>query len=272
MYMKRSKHVLIDGDIILYAAGFAAQRKVYHVADKTFDDRSLAEAYAGTNGIDEEETVAEPIENVLFTVKKMLTHIKEGAKADSYEVVISGDSNFRERVATIQPYKGNREDNAKPLHYDNIKEYLIDVQHAIVTEDEEADDYMGYTSTEFGFTIATLDKDLDNVPGWHYNWKRDELYYVDEDEALLNFYMQMLTGDATDHIPGLFKLTGKKALAKVKLPLHELTSAKEMYAYVLGVWTDALDGTEADAADILAEIGQLLWIRHEEGETWTPPT
>ena len=71
-----------------------------------------------------------------------------------------------------------------------------------------------------GWGIATLDKDLDGVPGWHYVWKgkREGVFYVTETEADRFFYTQMLTGDATDNIPGLFKMVGVKALAKTKAP------------------------------------------------------
>jgi hypothetical protein len=86
----------------------------------------------------------------------------------------------------------------------------------------------------------------------------------------------MLTGDSTDNIPGLFKRTGKKAMAKVKAPLDELTQPAEMYAYVKQVYMDAVEekGMPSDEADVtrwLLEQGRCLWMRREEGELWDAP-
>ena len=113
-----------------------------------------------------------------------------------------------------------------------INEYDAELQVG-----QEADDALSIAACTLGHGIATIDKDLDGCPGWHYNWAKENIYYVTEVEANRFFYTQMLTGDSTDNIPGLFKRTGKKAMAKVKAPLAELTDPADMYAYVGGMWT-----------------------------------
>jgi hypothetical protein len=126
--------------------------------------------------------------------------------------------------------------------------------------------------------ICTIDKDLNGVPGWHFNWNSKELYLVDEDEANRFFFTQMLTGDATDNIPSLYNMTGKRATAKVKDVLNHIDDYGKMYEYVRSVWMQAYEdvGMCLDEADEvvdkwLLEIGTLLWMRREPNQMWELP-
>jgi hypothetical protein len=280
--MKAPSHVLIDGDVICYAVGFAAQSKEFTVDGTQFDDKGLAEAYAEKRNMPMEPVIiAEPVEYALSSVKRMIKHIVEGAEAETYDIILSGPNNFRDDVATIQPYKGNRSGAPKPVHHPAIFEYLTDVQNAIVVDGEEADDYLSYTSLATGATIATIDKDLLNTEGWHYNWNKKVLINQTVRDARLHFYTQMLTGDSTDHIPGLYKLTGQKATAKIKKGLLECETEEALWVYVWAVWATALnkkDDSVSDRENVktalgwLKEIGILLHMRRTEKELWTPPT
>jgi 5'-3' exonuclease len=59
--------------------------------------------------------------------------------------------------------------------------------------------------------IVTLDKDLDQVIGWHYNFVKKEMYYMEQDEADLRFFKQFLTGDRIDNIQGVHGIGDKKS-------------------------------------------------------------
>ena len=268
--MERPSHVNIDGDIILYAVGFAAQRTVYLSDGKTFEDKRDVEEYAKKYDTEIETAVQpEPVEHCLSSVKRLLARIVEGSGCSTHTVLLSGSTNFRTSVAKLQEYKGNRI-SEKPYHYLNIRNYLVDVKHAEIVEGEEADDQLSVRCVQQGHMIATIDKDLRNTAGWHFNWDKDEEpVEINEVEADRNFYTQLLTGDSTDNIPGLFKLTGKRATAKSKAPIQEMTDPADMYKHVYKVYADA---ECANVADTLLEIGRLLWMRREDGETWTPPT
>ena len=268
--MKPSSHVNIDGDVITYAVGFAAQRTLYNVGDKTFGTKPDAVAYAEKAGGDVTKTYeAEPLAFALSSAKRLVKRIVESSKATTYTILLTGKGNFREKVASIQPYKGNRDDSPKPIHYHSLRDYLTFTLNADICEGEEADDQLSVRAVENGDTIATIDKDLDNTAGWHYNWQHDELYYVEPVEADRNFYRQLLVGDATDNIPGLYRITGKRASAKIKAGLEELTEPKDMYEYVRQVYLDTDDMLQVD--DILTEIGQLLWMRRSNDEMWEAP-
>jgi DNA polymerase-1 len=137
----------------------------------------------------------------------------------------------------------------------------------VVTEGEEADDALGIAQTQLGpleSVIITQDKDLDMIPGLKYNFVEDETYSVTPEQGHYNFCMQLLTGDATDNIPGLPRI-GK---AKAKAALEGIET-EDLMAAVMQMY-QAHAPTE-DWYEYLREQGKLLWIRQEPGQDWEPP-
>lgn len=227
--------VLIDGDIIRYSVGFAAE--------------------------------GEPLENCLHSVKLMIENICRQTQADEYEVFLTGKGNYREEVATIKPYKGNRDSSHKPTHFEAIKEYLIKVHGAVVVDGMEADDAMGIAQTK-GTCIASIDKDMDMIAGWHYNWRKDLVYQVTPEEADRNFYKQLLTGDSTDNIQGVPGIGPKKAEnvldrhTDFNSGLHE----EDLYWNILELYSLHYE----KPFEAMMENATLLWIQREKDELWSP--
>jgi DNA polymerase-1 len=239
-------HVNIDGDIIVYSVGFAGE--------------------------------GDPVAFVIDSVNRLIDSIIKSCNADSYSVLLTGKGNYRETTATIAPYKGNRDGAHKPTLYADIRSHILNHRNGELIEGEEADDQLGIRATQHGHIIATLDKDLDTVAGTHYNWRKDVMYEVTETEAMHFFYTQLLTGDSTDNIPGMFKMVGRRALKKIKEGLLECTTPYDCYQYVYNQYAEGYDavGMCLDEKDVvltkwLTEIGQLLYIRKRDGEVWTPP-
>jgi 5'-3' exonuclease len=140
---------------------------------------------------------------------------------------------------------------------------MIDAWAFSVQEGQEADDAIGiraYALGEEDYIICSIDKDLDNLRGHHYNFVKNIRYYVTEDEAIKNFYMQVLTGDRVDNVPGL-KGVGPKKAEKI---LSEAKTETELFNAVLAAYDDDIHR--------MTEMAQLLWIRRKEGELWQPPT
>lgn len=191
---------------------------------------------------------------------------------------ISGEGNFRKDIATIKPYKGNRSKD-KPHAYEMVKEYLTSGKpHPYTVVDVmEADDALGiaqcYSFTECSAgnkpwvlckehdktVICSNDKDLDMIPGAHYGWsvgeriKEKPMYWVAEDEAELNFFKQLLTGDSADNIPGLFGVgpaRAKKALPEDLCTLDRYNVVQAMYEQYFGSYWEMF----------LQENARLLWI------------
>lgn len=281
--------VHVDGDVVVYRAGFAAEHTLYHVhyyedgkqQTKTFDGAKEYEAFLATKDwspVDywvESEIMVEPEEAAVYNVRSILRSICDDMQIDpetELRVYLSGGTNFRDGVATIKPYKGNRDKSRKPVHAPALKDYVRRTYNTIVSDGQEADDDMGiahYTLWENdpeGTVISTIDKDLNMIPGLHYNFVTKEAYNVTPAEGLYNFYKQCLTGDTTDNIPGVGGLGPVKA-AKVLEGLEQ-ADGRVLYDKVSGVYRNTF-GDGADAR--LLEVGRLLWIRRRPDEWWSPP-
>ena len=278
---------LIDGDIIVYSCGFSAEKPIWRVMVRgegkpraTFRYKKELDEWVRSVGLADTEYDAVkdvevgPVSHALGNAKELIKRILLRTGADDYQIYLTGKGNYREEIATILPYKGNRDSNHKPHHYDALIRYLTENWGAITVEGIEADDamatyqYQAYISGDpvdgwHETVIATIDKDLDMVPGHHYNWNKDVKYTVDEWTAITWFYVQLIIGDTVDNIQGI-KGAGK---AKAKKVLMDCDTEEDMYWAVLDLYCEAYD----KPMDALMENARLLWMRREEGTMWEPP-
>ncbi len=241
----------------------------------------------GSCKTDEGHPLAWPL--VATRLNAQIKNICDAVGATSYTLYITGQGNFRESIATIKPYKGSRP-NDKPYWYEQVRRYLINYKKAILVEGWEADDQLAmeqmkdyhqihsrmfkseskgnntldvyYDYKRFAETIiCSVDKDLDMVPGLHYNWIKDEIYTITELDGLRNFYCQLLTGDTVDNIPGLFGV-GKSS--KLLTDTRSFTSEWDMFSFVLCNYEKRFGSY---AWQFLIENAQLLWmVRDKECE------
>jgi len=281
---------LIDADILVYSCGFSAEKPIWRVfingEDKpraTFRYKKELNEWVKAVGLADDEYKAAkdievgPVSHALSNAKQLIERILLRTGADEYQLYLTGKGNYREEIATILPYKGNRDSSHKPHHYDSIIRYLTENWGAITVEGIEADDAMSTAQMSGvynrGFKrypdtcIATIDKDLDMVPGNHYNWNKDVLYFVDEETAMTWFYAQLIMGDATDNIQGI-PGAGKKKAEKV---LSSCETEEDMYWAVLDLYQAYYSTLGYKPMDALIENARLLWMRREEGVNWNPP-
>jgi 5'-3' exonuclease len=128
---------------------------------------------------------------------------------------------------------------------------------------QEADDEIGIASTaDPDSIIVTIDKDLDQLPRWHYNFVKKERYSVSELGAIRNFYLQVLEGDNGDDVKGCPKI-GK---AKSMRYLEGCENEPEMLRVVLGLYEKHHDD---EWLDHLLLAGKLLWLRRYPNQPWT---
>ena len=110
----------------------------------------------------------------------------------------------------IPGYKQNR-DATKPHWFYEIKQFIQSdpgfCQYVEQGIDNEADDLIGLAMSKdyfnSGTIIASIDKDLDTLPGYHVNWDKYIFYTIDDNLSIYNFYRQVLMGDRIDNIIGL---------------------------------------------------------------------
>lgn len=279
-------HALIDGDIILYSCGFAAQNnwhRVYITGEE--ENGYIAQFKYKKDLVDyldthteydlfyETEVEVEPFGNAAYNVNQLISRIIEDTGATTFTIFLTGKDNFRDNL--VDYYKKNRDPAHKPVHYEQLKQYLFSEYNAEIVDGMEADDAMGiaqYTSLmentakdspKNGTIICTTDKDLKMIPGWHYNWDKRERSYIKPRQATHWFYTQLLTGDPTDNIKGIPKI-GKKRAESMLAPCE---TEQQMYAVALEGYNKAYDlGME-----VLQENADLLWILREKDVRWTPP-
>lgn len=221
---------LVDADIITYRCGFAAK--------------------------------GEPLSHVLQTVKTSMDNIYElFCDAPRQPMVyLTGKDNYREYVAVTRPYKGNRDPNSKPEFYKEIRQYLQDYHGAIMIDGMEADDALGieqWANKDRDTVIVSIDKDLLCIPGYHYNFVRNEFRYVTLKEANRCFWTQVLTGDSTDNIEGLPKY-GEKTAQKVLAGIPD--TWEDLYVAVKNEYNKVYDD---EAEDKFREMATLVWILRE---------
>lgn len=252
---------LIDCDVLTYRCGFAADGQMKREAlehEPGATPQRVAEMLA------EVDYKAKALQNV----KTVMDHVISKFNGD-YRAFIYGGGNFRYELATMRPYKGNRDKMVKPKYFRDIQQYITDVWKAEVVVGQESDDAIGIyqCACPYGTTvICSNDKDMDQIPGWHFNWIKDELYEVSPEEADMMLFYQMLTGDSTDNIPGVTNIGPKKAskiLDKCMSPHEAYDAVKKLYEKEFGDkhWM------------VMDEVANLLWIRRRDGERcpWLTP-
>ena len=259
--------VYVDGDILLYEVAFATQKNIYHIYVEGIevwigsDKRLINKIFKDIDYGYEKYTYVQPLLSAINTYKTRLKTYAKMFGTTNIEVVLTGPTNFRDEVAISRPYKGTRTQD-KPYNYPELKVYMIE-EGAIVTENEEADDYLSYmTYNKYNTVNVTIDKDAYNTPSYIYNTNKGELTYVSEEDATKNFWTQVLTGDSVDNIPGLPNC-GKVG---AHILLDELKTYQECEREVGMAYAvhPAIDDPEA----YLIEQAVLLWMRREPEEEW----
>ena len=302
---------LIDLDILLYEVGSLGQyvdedteevvMKAFDVVSDAFDQKVLE--------IEAECWATEP--SLFFmTDNKQLYKVREAKKAKALKRVekkvennpldeVSKSlidvyqpskytPNFRDKVAVKKVYKGNRKTN-RPLHYENLVNYVCATRDVVLAEGCEADDLLAIHQCEaepLTTIICSRDKDLKIVPGMHFGWacgkqqqwgpaQVTELGKLEllggkklVGDGLKFFYSQILTGDSTDDYPGLPRCGPVRAF-KI---LEECNDEGELFKAVSEAYRsfygDAIEGfcmNEKWHAE-MNEQAQLAWMVMERNE------
>jgi DNA polymerase-1 len=181
-------------------------------------------------------------------------------------------------IATVKPYQGHRKSGRKPKNWEYLRRWMETYEgpafRVKTWATREADDgiaLMAYHA-EGNDVIATKDKDMRMLPGWHLDWDTlamvhvpvgtFDLVYDGKQYGIKWFWLQMLQGDTADNISGLPKYQGKAvgpktaeamlALAETRADAQARVECAYMEHYGEG-WADAL-----------VEQALLLWLRTDD--------
>ena len=258
---------IIDGDILRYEVGFAAE--------------------TGWRAIKGDPEALPPFDYVRDMLNQRIGYIRGATRASYSTIYITEGKTFREDIATVKPYKGTRVEN-KPWHYPNLTVYLRDVLGAKVVTEIEADDAMAidHIQSMDETVLCSRDKDLRQVPGPYFSWelgKQPESDFIVDPVGWLNldtdkkppkltgagyafFAAQVLMGDSADNIPGLPKygpvkvnaLLSKALGSAVSLATGDIPRYLESLEAVLEREYNLVYGSEAE--ERLTEQAQLCWM------------
>ncbi len=197
-----------------------------------------------------------------------------GAEGVLLHMTASGSTKgHRALIAYTKPYQGQRKGH-RPKNWQYLRDYMAEGLAGPIKQwfDREADDGFGFISMNCPLdVIATRDKDMRMLPGWHLNWDTYELVKVEPDQFALEaggklyghkwFWTQMLWGDAADNIPGLPKHPdfprGVGEVAASKL----LAFADDDDSAAMAVAQAYKAHYGAEWAERFCEQASLLWIR-----------
>lgn len=309
--------LLVDCDPIIYRCGFAVERPEYHLVYESADGsvgygsfhhdgkRTALEQLTqwkadnpGLTVLDTEVTVhTELLANALAALNLQVNSIEyeclrhyNVSRFHSIVYVLSGKGNYREQIATVMPYKGNRDPDHKPFWYKEMRDYMVKRYGAIVVNGREADDEISIRARALrkagaDYVVATIDKDLDQIPGKHYDYMKKVFYDQSVADAEYWFYIQALTGDPTDGVPGCYRVgpgTASKLLDLRRLPARadmdaDATANAAMLwervcaAYRASTTKKGCIYADRDPDAIALEMARLVKLQEYEGQLWTPP-
>ena len=229
---------LIDGDIVIHRVGFTTDSDPEWVAEGRCNE--------------------------------MLEGILQATEADEFRIYLSDsrENNFRKHLYPL--YKYNRDNKPRPVHLNFLKEFIITEWGALISHGQEADDSLGIDQEEGTTVICSIDKDLLQIPGAHYNFVKNEWSFTSPEEGLVRFYTQMLVGDTSDGIRGC---RGIGPVKTKKLFSNVPAVPSELFEVVYSTYLKQEDqlGTE-EILNHLLLIGRLLKIRQTEEEMlWNFP-
>jgi len=241
--------LLVDGDILLYRMSFRHQGRAFG------------------------ELIVDSVDEAMRDFDDMIEELKFYTQTKEVQIVLSDFTNFRKEL--VPTYKISRKTQDKPKLLPRLRA-LVEVKYdPIIYPNLEGDDVLGILSTSEPekYIIASSDKDLMQIPGYHFNWKNIEeaqVVYQKPLDGLRFFYQQILSGDPTDGYYGVYGI-GK---VKARKLLKDIDDEFEMWEVVLNKYLEA--GMSEDEAIQTARLAKILDIDHWDSKNeapilWEPP-
>lgn len=172
-----SKIALVDGDFIAYRCA------------------ASCEPNKSTRPEREDEFIA------LGRASDICNRIGDRVAPTELRIYLGGSRNFRKLLDPS--YKANRLSQPRPVHLDAVRDYMVRKWGAkVVTEAYEVDDRLAMEASA-DTIICSIDKDLRQIEGEHYNPVKDTFEVVGVEDAALTLYTSMLVGDSSDNLRGI---------------------------------------------------------------------
>ena len=235
--------LLVDADSLIFASCY--KKREFPTDEKFYTDIDDSKAKFDQQFM----SIVNKLED-MYSVDKVITF--SGSKG-----------NFRKLITS--DYKANRKAVDLPPLLNEMHDYVKDQYDSVWGHGIETDDivarYWFELSNEIGrdnVMIVSIDKDYKQFPCliYNYHYKHKVVLDISEDEALFNFYEQMIIGDTADNV-NYFKGKGKKFAEKY------LADCDTKYQYTKKMYQLFKQEYKSKARQKYAECYHLLKLRTE---------
>ena len=150
----------------------------------------------------------------------IVNHLEDKYPIDKVLTFSGSKGNFRKLITP--KYKANRKKQELPPLLNEMHQFVKEQYDSIWGYGVETDDmvarYWKQISDDIGrdeVMIVSIDKDYKQFPClmYNYHYKHQVVLDISEEEAMFNFYEQMIVGDTADNV-NYFKGKGKKYAEK----------------------------------------------------------
>ena len=193
----------------------------------------------------------------------IVNHLEDRYPIDKVLTFSGSKGNFRKLIT--KKYKANRKKQELPPLLDDMHQFVKDHYDSIWGYGVETDDmvarYWKQISDDIGrdeVMIVSIDKDYKQFPClmYNYHYKHKEILDISEEEAMYNFYEQMIVGDTADNV-NYFKGKGKKFAEK------HFKDCTTKYQYTRKLYELFKQEYKGKAKQKYAECYHLLKLRTE---------
>ena len=194
---------------------------------------------------------------------KIVNDLEERFEIEKVITFNGSKGNFRKKITPV--YKANRKKQDLPplLHdmHDYVKKQYNSVYGYGIETDDLVSAYWFSLSKDLGrenVMIVSIDKDYRQFPAliYNYHYNHREIIDITPDEAMFNFYSQMIEGDTADNV-NYFKGKGKKFAE------NYLKNCKTKYQYTKKMYELFKDKYKGKARQKYVECYNLLKLREQ---------
>lgn len=195
-----------------------------------------------------------------------LDFIRQMTPANGEYLLLKGVNKKTQFRYEIYPeYKANRAPGEAHFN-DEQRHWLLDTQRAIdISElypELETDDTVGMYHKNRMDVIVSIDKDLRQYPGAHFNPDKNETEIITPLDGAWNFWIQVLAGDHTDNVKGIQDM-GPAGAKKV---LEGAKTYQAMEKQAMGAYAE-FAGKEK-ALKVMKREAMLVWMSRPWAMRW----
>ena len=235
--------LLVDADSLVFAS-------CYKKRETPEDDRYFSDIADARNKFDEQYMAIVNRLEEIYNIEKVITF--NGSKG-----------NFRKLIT--KKYKANRKKAELPPLLHDMHQYVKEQYDSVFGYGIETDDlvarYWYNISNDLGrdeVMIVSIDKDYKQFPCliYNYHYKHQVILDISEDEAMYNFYEQMIMGDGADNV-NYFMGKGKRFAQKY------YSECQTKYQYTRKLYELFIREYKGKARQKYVECYHLLKLRTE---------